>query len=983
MRNRGFFWTLTILFVVISIYQISYTFVSTSVENKIEKEAVAEIDDYRKMASKTGDSILIDGILIDFNNPEAKENAKTALINQKIKELGEKPVYPLLGSSFATVKQRSMAFGLDLVGGMSVTLEVNIPEMLKSYAKERNPLFIRTYNAAFDIYRSKGGDFIKLFVDQHHQLNKDVPLVKLFSLVDNKSINIKSTDDEVVTFLNEKAKSSMDGIEEVINRRVNQFGVSQPNIQKDVKNNRLYVELPGVQDEKTVASQLQSTANLQFFETFTGQEIAGVWSQAITLSQQQEDNYLENDSTSIDSTQTLSLDELGDLSNTKVKGLSDLLMIAGENPFMAFASIDDRTLVDQILARADIQQIFPSNLKFMWAADPEVVNNKTGYFLYAIKIPANGKAKVGGRDIEKAMADVNQTGQRTVNLRMTMEGAEKWALMTGENVGRAVAITMDNIVYSAPVVQNVISQGNTEITGNFSFEDATKFAGLLNGGALPAPCVIKEQVKVGPTVGQENARASLLSFGISLLVVLAYVVFYYGKAGRVASIVLVANILFIFGTLASFGAVLTLAGIAGIVLSFAMAIDSNVLIYERVREELASGKDQATAIREGFQKSLNPIIDSNVTGLLTAIILKVLGSGPIESFAITLIIGIFTQLFAALVITRLIFDYQMRKGKKISFDIKLTEGLFKDTKIDFAGKRKKFYVISGIVVILCFGFLFTKGLNPSVEFSGGRTYSVKFDKSLSGDLGKMEKAIRNSFDSPEASIVLKTKSNSYNLNITTNYKLGDESANNLVLKKLESAFKSGENHWGKYEIKASRTVSPTISKELVTSSIWAVLASLLVIFAYILSRFGKWQYSVGAVGSLGFTVLVILGVFSIFNGILPFNMDVDQALIAAILTVVGYAINDTVVVFDRIRENLGRGSAKIDTKGINLALNSTLSRTFNTGATVIFVLLIMLFFGGLPIRGFVFAQLIGVIVGTYSSLFIATPILIDLSEKEE
>jgi len=983
MRNRGFFWFLTILLVVISIYQVSFTFVSNSVEKKVEKEVDNELQDYKELASKTGDTIIIDGILIDFRKPEGEENARTALISKKLKEKGDSPVYPVLGSSFSTVKKRSMAFGLDLVGGMSVTMEINIPEMVKSYARsERDSKFKKVFDAAKGEYSVKGGDFIQIFYNKHKQINKDIPFVNLFSLLDNEELNIKSTDEQVLKFLRDRVKSSMNGIEEIIDRRVNQFGVSQPNIQKDEQNNRLYVELPGVQDEKTVANQLQSTANLQFFETYTGQEIARSWADAVTLSTKKE-TVETNETEEADSLETLSLDDLGDLSNTGVKGLGELIVPLGDNPFIAFATMDNRTLVDQILARADIKNLFPDDLKFMWSSDPEKVDKQQGYFLYAVKIPANGKARVGGKDIQKAMADVNDRGQRTVNLRMTAEGAEKWALMTGENIGKAVAITMDNIVYSAPIVQNAIQQGNTEITGNFSFEDATKFAGLLNGGALPAPCVIKEQVKVGPTVGKENAKGSMISFAISLALVLLYVIFYYGKAGRVASIVLLANILFIFGTLASFGAVLTLAGIAGIVLSFAMAIDANVLIYERVREELSAGKDQATAISDGFKKSLSPIIDSNLTSLITAIVLKVLGSGPIESFAITLIIGIFTQVFSAIVITKLIFDIQMRRGKTISFDIAITKDAFKNTNIDFAGKRKKFYVISGIIALVALGSLFTKGLNPSVEFSGGRTYVVKFDKSVQSQLNNIETALRNSFDSPEASIMLKTKSNSYNLEIVTNYLLGDESANSKVVEKLEDAFKSGADKWGGYKIMESRTVSPTISEELTRSSIWAVLISLVFMFAYILIRFGKWQYSAGAVASLAYTVLIILGVFSIFNGILPFNMDVDQALIAAILTVVGYAINDTVVVFDRIRENIGYGSNKMDVVEINSALNSTLSRTFNTGACVIFVLLIMLFFGGMPIRGFIFAQLIGVIIGTLSTLFIATPVLIDLSSKKD
>lgn len=975
MRNKGFFWFLTILLIVVSGYQVSYTFVSNSVEKKVEREAESELSEYKAMASKTGDTIVIDGVLIDFRKPEGEENARVALINKKLKEKGEAVVYPLLGSSFTTVKQRSMAFGLDLVGGMSVTMEVNVPDMVRNLAQsERNPSFKKVFDASMAEYSKQGGDFIGMFAANHKKYNQGVSMVSLFSLIDNEELNIKSTDEEVVKFLRSKLTSSMSGIEEIINRRVNQFGVSQPNIQKDEQNNRLYVELPGVQDEKTVANQLQATANLQFFETFAAQEIAGEWTSAVSLSTQNESVVSEQDST------VASLDDLG---KTGQKGLGELLTPIGENPFAVFATINNRTAVDQLLARADIKQLFPQELRFMWSADPETIGNERGYILYAIKVPASGKARVGGKDIQKAMADVNDRGQRTVNLRMTPDGAERWAVMTSENVGRAVAITMDNIVYSAPVVQNVIQQGSTEITGNFSFEDATKFAGLLNGGALPAPLVIKEQVKVGPTVGADNARSSVISFAISLIFVIAYMMFYYGKAGRAASIALMVNIIVIFGTLASFGAVLTLAGIAGIVLSFAMAVDANILIYERVREEVSAGKDKVTAIREGFSKSLSPILDSNITTLLTAIVLKILGSGPIESFAVTLIIGLLTSLFTALVVTRLIFEYQIAKGKEITFDISLTRNAFKNVNFDFVGKRKLFYIITAVIVAISLGSLFTKRLNPSVEFSGGRTYVVKFDKSLDKHLNDMEKNIRNSFDSPEASIVLKTKGNSYNLEIITNYLLGDESANSAVVEKLEGAFKAGSDKWGGFKITESRTVSPTISQELKNSSIIAILLSLVIMFAYILIRFGKWQYSLGAVAALTFTVILILGVFSIFNGILPFNMDMDQAFIAAVLTVVGYDINDTIVVYDRIRENIGYGKQKMDSNQINIALNATLSRTFNTGITIIVVLLIMLIFGGTPIKGFIFAQFIGISLGVYSTLFIAAPLLIDLSKKEK
>lgn len=985
MRNKGFFWFLTILLTVICLYQISFTFVSNSVESKVAKDVDREINDLKAEASKTGDSLNIDGVWVDFSKAEGLENARVALINQKLKAKADTKVYPLFGSTFSTVKKRSLSFGLDLVGGMSVTMEINIPELVKSYARsERDPRFKSVYNASMKEYSQKGGDFISIFARKNKELNSGTSLVSLFSLSDLDKLTSKSSDAELVAFLRERVRSSMDGVEEIINQRVNQFGVSQPNIQKDEQNNRLYVELPGVQDEKTVADQLQSTANLQFFETYRSQDIASSFNEAITLSTREEvigeavEEIISADSVVVKE-DVLSLDE----PTVGQKGLGDLFMPV-DDVRIGFVKIENRGKVDQILAREDIKRVFPDDLKFMWSNDVEKIDKMTGYFLYAIKIPSNGKARVGGRDIQSAAPDINQNGQRTVTLKMTSEGAEKWYLMTSENVNRSVAITMDNLVFSAPNVMNAIQGGNTEITGNFTFEGTQKLAGLLNGGALPAPCVIKEQTKVGPTVGAENTEASLYSFGISLGLIIIFMIFYYAKAGVVANIALLLNIIFIFGCLASFSAVLTLAGIAGIVLTIAMAIDANVLIFERIREELDAGKTQEDAISEGYSKALSSIIDANVTTILTAIVLKVLGSGPIESFAITLIIGLITSVFSGVIITRLIFMYMLSKKKNITFSRKATSGTFKNITIDWAGNRKKFYIFTIITTVLSLGLLFTKGLNPSVEFSGGRTYVVKFEQPVAKQMNYLESNIRESFgkNGKDASLVTKTKSNSYNVEIITNYMLGDESANNVVMTKLQDAFDMSKEKLGSYEIVESRTVSPTISDELKKSSMLAVVVALLIIAAYIMIRFGKYQYSTGALVSLAYNVVFTLGIFSLLNGVLPFNMDVDQAFIAAILTVIGYAINDTVIVFDRIRENLGHRKGLTDEEEINLALNSTLSRTIITSMTTFTVLLLIFIFGGAAIRGFVFALMLGVIIGTFSSLCVATPILIDLSKKK-
>jgi SecD/SecF fusion protein len=999
MRNKGFFWFITILLTAVCIYQLSFTWVASNEEARADKEAQRKVMDLKAQAAKNGNkATLPNNTVVDFNNPEAEEIAKAAFINQILKDKSEKAVYPVLGSTFSEVKKRSLAFGLDLVGGMSVTLEVSIPDLLKNYARNPRDLkFKKVYNAAMNRYKN-GGDFITIFIDENKKQNNDL-VVKLFALTEIEGLTTKSSDSDVESFFRKIASSSMDGVEQIMNKRINQFGVAQPNIQKDPSKNRIYIELPGVQDETTVAAKLQSTANLQFFETYVYNDIASQWNQAVTLSKQvyNPSEEIEADTTTVskdstdlakkDSTDTTKKEVKDEkvAQSTNQKGLGDLIKGNANDFAVGTAKIADKIKADELLRRSDILELFPEDLKFMWSAEPEKMDDKSkemGYRLYACKVPQSGKADVGGKDILKASTGYDsQNGDITVDLQMTNEGADKWAKMTAENVGKFIAITMDDVVYSAPRVNQAINGGNTQISGNFSVEEAKDLAGLLNGGALPAPCVIKEQTKVGPTIGAENTKAGLISFAIALFVVFLYMYFYYGKSGLVANIALIANIFFIFGCLASFGAVLTLAGIAGIVLTIGMAVDANVLVYERIREELANGKDNASAIDAGYKMALSSIIDANVTTLLTAIVLKVFGSGPIESFATTLIIGIFTSVFAALVISRLIFIWMMNKNMSIEFDTKLTRNAFKDLKINFIGKRKLYYLVSTFLVVGSLILVATKGLKPSVEFSGGRTYGVKFDKSAANEIEFIKTNLTKSFGG--ASVDIKTKSNNFFVEITTNYLLSEDSGEAKVKAKLTDGLNSCKSKLGNYKIVETRSVSSTVSGELITSSTLAIGLSLLMIFAYILLRFGKWQYSFSAIAALFHDVVIVLGVFSLFNGILPFNMDVDQAFIAAILTVIGYSINDTVVVFDRIREDL---SWKKDTDlatEVNGALNSTLSRTINTSMTTIVVLIVIFLLGGSAIKGFVFALLIGIVVGTYSSLLVASPMLLDLTKTKK
>ncbi|MAO32050.1 MAG: protein translocase subunit SecDF [Crocinitomicaceae bacterium] len=983
MRNKGFFWFITTLLTVVCLYQLSFTWVASSEEKKAERKASKEVKKAKKEAQSTNNIyVLPNNTKVDFSKPEGEEIAKGTFINEILKDKAEKSVYPVFGSTFAEVKKRSLAFGLDLVGGMSVTLEISIPDLVKNYVRNTRSLdFKKPFENALAEYAKQGGNFIEIFASKYQEVHGNDKMYKIMSITEIDVLKGKDTDAQVITFLKDMASSSMEGVEQIMNRRINQFGVAQPNIQKDPNKNRLYVELPGVQDEVTVAEKLQSTANLQFFETYVLGDISGQWSQASNLSKSP---YIESSSVSIDTTSADSSKSSTVVGFNQGKSLSDLV-----KPMEAYAigsvKTNDKIAVDALLNRKDIKDIFPSDLKFMWSSSPEIIDDKTkqmGYLLHACKIPETGKADVGGKDIKNATTGYDQqNGKITVDLSMTSEGSDKWAQMTSDNVGECVAITMDNVVYSAPRVINAITGGNTQISGTFTIDEAKDLAGLLNGGALPAPLIIIEQTRVGPTIGAENSTAGLISFAIAFALVLVYMFFYYGKSGLVADIALLANIVFIFGSLASFGAVLTLAGIAGIVLTIGMSVDANVLIFERIREEQANGKELKQAIDTGFKKALSSIIDANVTTLLTAIVLKVFGTGPIESFATTLIIGIFTSVFAALVISRLIFMFFMKKSIGITFDTKYTKGAFKNLNINFIGNRKVAYIISTVLVISSILFLSLKGLKPSVEFSGGETYSVKFEKSAENQIEYLKKNIKSEMKG--SSVEAKTKSNNYTVEITTNFKLENPTATDKMAKeKMNKALSKSSDKLGTYEIQETRSVSSSISNELISSSALSIILSLFIIFAYIFIRFGTWQYSISAIVALFHDVTIVLGVFALFNGILPFNMDVDQAFIAAILTVIGYSINDTVVVFDRIREELSwKREANYQTE-VNGALNSTLSRTVNTSMTTFVVLLIIFIFGGAAIKGFIFALLIGIIIGTYSSLLLASPLLTDLTKKK-
>ncbi|MGZ3919956.1 MAG: protein translocase subunit SecDF, partial [Bacteroidia bacterium] len=945
-------------------------------------------------------------------------------------------------------KKNELNLGLDLRGGMNVTLEVSVMDIIKNLSNN-NP--DPTFNRALAETQQKLGvenndDYITLFDKTYRRLsNNSGHLAPLFQSIENKGkISYNSSNEEVIKFIRDRVNEAVANAEKTFRSRIDRFGVTQPNIQRLEASGRILVELPGVKDKARVRELLQGTANLEFWETYENGEIAQLMDKANfairkelfpeTLGAVKADT-LKGDSTAT-ATSTAVVPTSSNIAKADTaKGKDSLAKSAatasvnpqdtamknfqkryplysmysplkpnivfdekgqpksyGEGPVLGRSYTKaDTAKVNQYLKIAKAKNIFPSKLKFMWSAK-EVEQKQEGkvvgtYFeLFLIKqTDSKGKAALSGDIITDARKDYNQQsgGLPLISMSMNTEAAQKWKTITGANKGKCVAVVMDNMVYSAPRVNSEISGGQSQITGNFTDAEADALAAILSAGKLPAPAHIVEESVVGATLGQEAIESGLMSFVIALCVILVFMALYYNKAGVVANVALVANMFFIMGVLTSMGAVLTLPGIAGIVLTIGLAVDANILIFERVREELALGKSSSQAIKEGFKHAMSSIIDSNVTLLLLGIILYVFGSGPVQGFATTLCVGILASLFSAILITRVIFEWMLERKMSIPFDNNFTRNAFKNVHFDFVGKRKIYYAISSLVIIVGIVFFFKNhGLNLGVDFKGGRTYQVRFDKDINTE--DIKKALAKEFG--EAPVVKTIGSGSSQVKITTTYRVSDNAAN--VDQDVEAALMKGVtslNAGG--EIVQQQKVGPTIATDVVYGAYGAILFSCLMMFIYIVVRFRKWQYGLGSVVALFHDVLIVLSFYTIFDGVLPFSLEIGQDFIAAILTVMGYTMTETVVVFDRIREKLAE-SGKGDVHGeernklINYALNSTLSRTILTSLTVFFVLLVIFIFGGESIQGFIFALLIGRVIGTYSSLCISTPIVVDFDKKE-
>ncbi len=985
MQNKGLIRTFAILFSLVCIYQLSFTYFAKNVEK--DAEAYAQT-----------------------NSAVNSLEEKAQLQRDYLDSVANVPVLNLgfADYTYNELKEKEINLGLDLKGGINAILEVSVRDILYGLSnKSTNPVFNEALNAATAAQRDSDKDYLSLFFEAFENASKGSVKLGDPSIFGNKSlkdkINFKMTDEEVMPLLKLEVEGSINTAFEVLRSRIDRFGVTSPSIQRIGETGRILIELPGAKDIDRVRKLLQSTAELQFWEVYTNQEMSQflISANGVLATLVEEEISQTADTTKIENEIDELLGEVKDSVDTKAANpLFSILMpnipqSANQlSSVIGSATVSDTAKINGYLAQKEVRNLLPSEMKyakFLW--DHKPIENTEVINLYAIKSNRDDIAPIQGDVISDAAQVFDQLGANPeVTMSMNSVGTKEWAKMTSENVGKFVAVVLDDFVYSAPRVNDAITGGRTSITGQFSIEEAQDLANALKSGKLPAAARIIQSDVVGPSLGKEAIHSGTISFIIALILVLLWMIFYYGKAGIFSDIALVLNILFIFGTLASFGAVLTLPGIAGIVLTIGMAVDANVLIYERIKEELSLGKHLKEAIDDGFSNALSSIIDANITTLLTGIILYIFGTGPVKGFATTLMIGIVTSLFAAIFITRLLLEWYVGKGNKLTFNTSITKNWFTNFNIDFLKKRKMAYIVSGTILVLGIGSLLTNGLNYGVDFKGGRTYTVRFSEAVSAP--EVAASLKDAFgSSPE----VKTFGNASQLKITTKFKIDDtdlgvdDEIQNLLYTNLKpylpadisyDQFKGADNE-GNIGIVQSIKVGPTIADDIKQAAIFAIIGALIVVFLYILLRFRKWQYSLGAVAAVFHDVLIVLAIFSIFYKVLPFDMEIDQSFIAAILTVVGYSLNDTVVIFDRIREFTKIHSGWPFSKIVNTALNSTIGRTLNTSMTTLIVLLAIFFFGGDSIKGFMFALIVGVIVGTYSSLFVATPIMYDATKDKD
>ena len=1001
MQNKGFIRVVAICFIIACLWQLSFSLVSSIYSGKANKAAESVVESVKGSAAfanipESDQAFYLDSI----RKIEARRYTDS---------ISSKKIY--FGNTYKQVQNKEINLGLDLKGGMNVMLQVQLEDLVKALAGDNaSPEFQKAVALAKERSVTNKADFITLFADAWKEVGGGQRLSTIFGTMDMQGrIDPETTDEQVITVLREEAESAVSNSFNVLRNRIDRFGVTQPSIQKIGNTGRILVELPGVKEPERVRKLLQGTASLEFWTTYTESEIAPYLREANALLAQLE----ADDEPAAELEQSTEGDIVAEELKAQDSEDADLEAYRKANPLFAvlspsgfrdnacigFAAAADTALINKYLSRPEVAAVFPAEFRPMWGVKPsEYVAGDNVYELVAIKASSrDGKAPLDGGSVTDARVEYNerQGGEPSVSMTMNADGASTWARLTKENVGRQIAIVLDGTVYSYPNVLNEITGGVSSITGNFTIEEATDLTNVLKSGKLPAPATIVQEQVVGPSLGAASIRAGLISFLIAFILVLIYMIFFYKGAGVAADFALLTNVVLLFGVLAAFGAVLTLPGIAGLVLNLGMAVDANVIIYERVKEELKAGKGLGKAIHDGYANAYSAIIDGQVTTLLTGLVLFFFGSGPIKGFATTLIIGIITSVLTSIFITRIIFDDRVSKGKSISFETNLTKNFLKGTKIDFLGGRKWSYIISGALIVISLCSIFIKGFTYGVDFTGGRTYVVRFDKPVTAE--EVREAASNVFDLAAAeqglsgtSVEVKQFGGDSQMKITTSYKYEDESTTvdaeiegmlfeamkgffdeNLTLADFTSTL---DNPNG---IISSDKVGASIANDIKRNAVISIILALIVIFAYIAFRFKGWAWGLGGVVSLAHTAIIIIGFFSLFSGILPFNLDVDQTFIAAILTIIGYAINDNVVIFDRIRENLGLHPNDDFKQTVNKSLNATLTRTVNTSVSTLLPMLAIAIFGGESIRGLSVALCVGILIGTYASIMIGTPIMFD------
>jgi len=1017
MQNKGLIKFLTWAFVLVCLFQLSFTFATSAVEKKAKSTAEAYVQSpstQQLIAAKAnGDELyaqsLTDSLLID-----REAQYLDSMASEKI----------WLTYTYRQCQAREINLGLDLKGGMNVMLEVSTVDVVRALANHTED---STFNKAIDMAladqkRTTNRDFVSLFYDAIKKVDPDVQLATYFNTQLRDQIKLNSSNDDVINVVREEAASAYDRTYEILRQRIDKFGVAQPTIQQLRASERILVELPGVKDPQRVRKLLQGTAQLEFWLTYENAEaylmlekvdkyiasVGGGEAEA-PAAEAQQDTAVADQATAAEGDSLLNALKGGSKedSDAKLDELSKEHPLFNEKmlmpnidqkgglmrgPVVGYAAAKNRDAVTRMIKTAFEKRVIdPRTVKFLWAAKP-VQEGSDIYQLYAIRVNTrDGSALLDGGVITDARQDFSNAGGNEISMTMNSDGAREWKRITGENVGNCVAIVLDDLVYSAPVVNGEIAGGRSSITGGFTLEEAKDLANILKSGKLPAPAVIVQEAVVGPSLGQESITKGLISFILAFIIVLIYMVFFYNRSGWVSAIALVTNIFLLMGVLASVGAVLTMPGIAGIVLTLAMAVDGNVIIYERIKEELRNGSSLVNAVSAGFSNAYSAIIDGQVTTFLLGLVLIMFGSGPVQGFAVTLCIGIATSLFTSIFITRLCLDWMLNHKKKVNFSFSFSENFMRDAHFDFIGKRKTFYIIACAAIAICLIGIITRGLSRGIDFTGGRTYVVRFDQPVNAV--DVRSALDQQFgEAPE----VKTYGPTTQLKITTKYKVNEEgeAVNADIVSKLyngtkpffsdeisEEEFRSTETN--PLGIIQSEQVGATIANDLVRNAFLAVIGGLLVMFVYIGLRFRSWRFGVGSVTALAHDTILVIGFFALLHGLLPFNLDVDQSFIAAVLTVIGYSINATVVIFDRVRENRKLYPKRSAIKHMNDAINSTLARTINTSGTTFFTLLMMFIFGGEVIRGFIFAILIGVLCGVFSSVFIACPIVYEISKKKE